>query len=987
MIEEMKDCEEAKQVLSENANTLKTVLDETAVGIMIIDPLTHKIVDVNQTAVNLVGESKDKIIDSVCHKFVCPTEAGECPVTDIGQTVIDVECVLLTASGGTIPILKNVASVNLDGHMLLLESFIDISRIKQFQEDLRQSEERYGTILDEMDEGYYEIDPEGNFIFVNDAVCRRLGYSKKEILGMNYKVLLDRESKNGVVKTYSDVFRSDTPCLHYPTQEISKDGSIHYMENSIFPLRNAKGEIIGVRGIGHDVTEQRIATDKLSTSERLYRLLADNMSDSVWMMDMNLGITYVSPSAERMRGYTIEEILTLPLEKQITPQSFVVAMDMFTRVLKQIEEGHRDPIEERYLELEFIRKDGTTFWLECHFTLIRDENDQPVSILTVGRDITERRAAEQAKEESEKHYKLLAENTSDVVIMLDKDFQLSWVSDSYARQNGFTAEEMKELTPGKMMKPESLKSVIEATGQMMEEAKAGRLPEGQRLKLNLEHFRKDGTTMWTENEFSVMRNEHGETIGLLVQGRNITERILAERAREESEKRYRLIADNSSDFIWILDRNLQIQYISPSVEKERGYTLDELRSMTVDQQMTPDSFAKVAEVMTQVLVPEKLNDPNSTNIGRIEIEYYRKNGSSFLSEAAISILRDDAGNTSGFLGIGRDVTERKKMEKALLEEKCFSEALIDSIPATFYVIDDNIRYIRWNKYQEKILGYSKDELGGMNPLETIATEERDRIIDQIVQILINGTGEIDATILTKEGDRIPFLLSMTTATISDKQYLIGFGIDVSARKQAEGNLEVAFNALQKSLQSAIDAMVRVGEMRDPYTAGHQRRVANLAGAIAQEMNLDDSRVEHLIMAAKIHDIGKMFVPSDILSKPGILSDIEYKLVKTHAQGSYDILRDIEFTRPVAVMALQHHERLDGSGYPNGLKGGEILTESRILAVADVVEAMSSYRPYRAALGIDKALEEISSNSGVLYDKDVVNACLRLFNEQRFKFTE
>jgi putative nucleotidyltransferase with HDIG domain len=209
--------------------------------------------------------------------------------------------------------------------------------------------------------------------------------------------------------------------------------------------------------------------------------------------------------------------------------------------------------------------------------------------------------------------------------------------------------------------------------------------------------------------------------------------------------------------------------------------------------------------------------------------------------------------------------------------------------------------------------------------------------------------------------------------------------DFTARQQAENEREAALGALRKTLDSMISTMSRIVEMRDPYTAGHQKRVAELAGAIARGMKLTDPQIEHLLMAARIHDIGKMYVPSDILSKPGKLSEIEWSLIITHVQGSYEILKDLEFSQPVAITALQHHERMDGSGYPKGLKRDEILIEAKILAVADVVEAMSSHRPYRPALGIDAALEEITRNKGKLYDADVVDTCLELFNSGRFEF--
>ncbi len=175
------------------------------------------------------------------------------------------------------------------------------------------------------------------------------------------------------------------------------------------------------------------------------------------------------------------------------------------------------------------------------------------------------------------------------------------------------------------------------------------------------------------------------------------------------------------------------------------------------------------------------------------------------------------------------------------------------------------------------------------------------------------------------------------------------------------------------------------ESRDPYTAGHQQRVANLARAIAQEMGLPRDRVDGIRMAGVIHDVGKVSVPAEILSKPGRITEIEFSIIKTHAQVGYDILKNIDFPWPIADMVLQHHEKMNGTGYPSGLSGDAIMPEARVLVVADVVEAMVSHRPYRPALGIDSALDEIRKNRGVLYDGDAVDACLRLFEEKGFEF--
>lgn len=191
-------------------------------------------------------------------------------------------------------------------------------------------------------------------------------------------------------------------------------------------------------------------------------------------------------------------------------------------------------------------------------------------------------------------------------------------------------------------------------------------------------------------------------------------------------------------------------------------------------------------------------------------------------------------------------------------------------------------------------------------------------------------------------------------------------------------------ALQQALDGIIKVVAQTVEIKDPYTAGHQHRVADLAVTMARENGLANDQIEGINLAGMIHDLGKISIPAEILSTPRPLNAIEFQLIKTHPQTGYNILKDIDFPWPIALIILQHHERMNGSGYPNGLKGKEILPEARILAVADVVEAIASHRPYRPALGMDAALEEIEKNKGILYDPEVVDVCLILFKEKGFK---
>jgi HD-GYP domain-containing protein (c-di-GMP phosphodiesterase class II) len=211
--------------------------------------------------------------------------------------------------------------------------------------------------------------------------------------------------------------------------------------------------------------------------------------------------------------------------------------------------------------------------------------------------------------------------------------------------------------------------------------------------------------------------------------------------------------------------------------------------------------------------------------------------------------------------------------------------------------------------------------------------------------------------------------------------------DITPKKKLEEQRQASLQSLRKSLGATINAMSATVEARDPYTAGHQRRVSDLARSIATEMKLSRDQIDCIRLAGMIHDLGKISVPSEILTKPTRLSNLEFELIRTHSEAGYSILKDIDFPWPIARIVLEHHERIDGSGYPNKLKADELLLESKIISIADVVEAISSNRPYRPAVGINAALEEIEKNKGILYDRAAAEACLKLFREKHYKMPD
>jgi len=332
------------------------------------------------------------------------------------------------------------------------------------------------------------------------------------------------------------------------------------------------------------------------------------------------------------------------------------------------------------------------------------------------------------------------------------------------------------------------------------------------------------------------------------------------------------------------------------------------------------------------------------------------------------------------------IIERKQKENALRESEEKYRDLVENINDIIFLTDvkGTITYI--SPQVHSVLGYTQSEFVGRPFSEVIYPEDLPFIEEQFQKRLSGIVEPAEYRLINKSGGVI-WIRSSSRPMFRENKImgLRGVFTDISKRKEAEEQLKKNFEKLRKSTNGIVQAMALTVETRDPYTSGHQVRVAKLATMIAKEMNFSSDQAEGIKMAAAIHDIGKISVPAEILSKPSKLSDIEFQLIQIHSEAGYNIVKDIEFPWPIATIILQHHERINGSGYPKGLKGEEILPETRILSVADVVEAIASHRPYRPAYGIDIALEEILNMKGILYDTAVVDACLRLFNEKGFMF--
>jgi len=448
-------------------------------------------------------------------------------------------------------------------------------------------------------------------------------------------------------------------------------------------------------------------------------------------------------------------------------------------------------------------------------------------------------------------------------------------------------------------------------------------------------------------------------------------------ALEASEHRFRALLEQASDLVLVANANAVITYVSPSIQRITGYQVAQVIGQSFlelthrdDRRVATAGFAKLLE------------QPAETQFS--ELRFRHQDGRWLTFESIAKNALDDPA-IKGIVINTRDITERNRADQALRESEVQFRGLVEQSIAGIYIIqDDKFAYV--NPRFAEIRGFADaDNIVGCDALSLVADKDRETVTEIQRQLVAGETysASYSFTALCQDGSGIEVGANSSYTSYRGRPAIIGLLQDISEKKRAEEKIQNYLQQLESAFMSTVEVATNLSELRDPYTAGHERRVAELAVAIASELGLSARQQEGLRVAGLLHDVGKITIPSEILSKPGRLSAIEYQLIKEHARASYNVLKKVEFPWPVAEVALQHHERIDGSGYPQGLKGDAILFEARILAVADVVEAMASYRPYRQALGITQALAEIERGRGSIYDANVADACLKLFRDKGY----
>ncbi len=874
------------------------------------------------------------------------------------------------------------------------------------------------AVIDAILDPIFMHDRDGRIVRANRAYAELAGMDIKDVIGRLYWQVFPR--REGPLPSCVAVVSGE---LESGDEDLVLEGGQAYRCRHFAIADPVRGYSASVH-LMQDVTEHKRIEAALRDSEDKFRRISVSAQDAILMLDNDGLVSFWNPAATRIFGYTAEEAMGRSLHSLVTPSRYHETIRKGFDHFRNTGEG---PVVGKTVELTARRRDGSEFPVDLSVSAIRiDDKWNAVAIL---RDVTERKAAEDALRTSEARFRLLIENSSDITTLLDRNGIARYASPSIKHLLGYGDDELTGQNVLALVHPDDLLRVQRALARVL---------ENPGLAERVEYRFKDKTGVWRHlDSIGKYQPDDSPIAGIVVNSRDITARKQAEEKLRDSEMRFRGLIETTSDWVWEVDENARYTYVSPRVRDLLGYAPEELIGKSPFDLMSPDEARRVAEAFQSIAATHQ-------PFAGLENTNLHKDGHAVVLETNGAPYFDKDGVFRGYRGIDRDITGRKRadeslrrLNRALRTLSACNESLVHAVDEQELLAAICEVIVHTDGYRFAWVGYAQhDEIKSVRPMAHAGHEEG-YLKNVAVSWADNerGRGPIGTAIRTgtpvvahnidedtrflpwREEARVRGYVSCIALPLRASGGALGtlniyagepeafdteevkllmeladdltYGI-VALRTRAERERVMDENRqnaarLEQVLIKTIESIGSALEKRDPYTAGHQHQVAKLARAIAREMNLPRQIVEGIYMGGLIHDIGKIYVPAEILSRPGRLSEAEFNLIKAHPQVGYDIVKGIEFPWPVTQMILQHHERLDGSGYPQGLKDGDIALEAKILAVADVVEAMASHRPYRPGLGLDKALDEIRKNRGTLYDPTAVDACLRLFNEKAFKF--
>jgi PAS domain S-box-containing protein len=840
-----------------------------------------------------------------------------------------------------------------------LSAAADITERKRMEEELRISEDKFKYVFDHSVIGKSITLPSGE-VNSNKALSEMLGYSREELNKRRWQDITHPDDIELTQKALDSIISGEKDSARFVKRYIHKNGSIVWGDISTSLRRDQEGNPLYFMSSVLDITERKQAEERLASQHAMLQAIINSPEDIiVFSLDKEYRYTAFNDKHRREMktvwkvdiqiGMNLLDCMNIPELRQAAKQS----MDRALRGESFSEVQHQANLDIYY---------------EFNWNPII-QGKEIVGVAVFVRDITDRKRAEDALVTSEEKFRKAFYTSPDAVSInhLADGLYVS-INTGFTKIMGYSEEEIVGRTSIEL-------NIWDDPGDR-QRLVAGLRENGIVENLEARFRAKNGDLKYglvAATLIEIDRRPH--LLGIV---RDITDRKQAENILWESEKKYRTLFDEAPVGIAISTIEGKIIDVNKAQAEMIGCTVEELIGRNVNEYyVNPDKRKEMIEVFKE---NRKVRD--------FEMQLKRKDGS--IVTELLNLNEVKIGKKDFIFVTGRDITERKRTEGMLVKSEKRFRQLSDLLPQIVFETDIKGTLTFANQFGLKSVGYSPEDIrAGINILALVAPEDRESIQGRFQEILSGSeTAAREFQLIQKDGEKFPILMH-ANAILEDGVPIgvRGIAIDITQLKKADAKLHETLDGLRRALGGIIQVLSAASEKRDPYTAGHQRRVADLARAIAREMGLAQDRVEGIRVAGIIHDVGKLSIPAEILSKPARLTEIEYELVKSHAQIGHDILGEIEFGSPIAQMILQHHERMDGSGYPQRLKGDDILLESRILAVSDVIEAMASHRPYRPALGIEAALKEIEKNKGILYDAAVVSACLTLFREKGYALKE
>ena len=842
---------------------------------------------------------------------------------------------------------------------------------RQAKENLNKTGHQFRNIFENLNAAYFSTDLDGNLLEHNQAFNRLLGFgTNKKITDFTiFDLWNDKQDRQNFLKELI----SKGSVSKYHIRYINPKGISILLLASAHLIKNSDNCPQSIEGVFLDITDDHCMQDDLQVRVQRYSALVEKATLGVSIVQDGV-VRFSNNYMAEISGYSVEELMGMSAFNLVPP-------DFVPQLKERVSRRERGDMLSEIFNTKLLCKDGSIKEMENSTRIIEYEGKP--AFITVSKDITEGKRAEDRLRQEMQRFRTLAENTFDIIVILNSEGKPIYVNPSLERILGYKPEERIGTNGFENVHPEDMKFLFDSFNTLVNNPGAPPIHCETRLR------HKDGSWRIFETVGSnLVYNNIVEAI--VVNHRDITDRKRAEESLRQSEEKYRTILEDIQEGYFEVDLEGNFTFFNDMLCRLSGYCREELMSMNNRQYIEKEDLKKVYEEYNKVFIT---GEPNKELIWRIK----RKDGTIRYVEGAISPLKDSSGKPSGFRGIAHDITERVQAGELLKRSEEKYRLLADHMKDLVWIADLDVKVTYISPSVEKILGYTLAELKKI-PLNKFLTSESFQVamnflsrempkaLEARADYVVNRSVEMEFNCKAGHTIWVECMFSFIRDENGKPLYILGEGRDVTERKLAEEKLQQTLASLKNAVGTTIQVLASALEARDPYTAGHQFRASSLACAIASELKLSQDQIEGIRMAGVIHDIGKLGVPAEILSKPTKLTDIEFSLVKEHSSKGYEMLKNVESPWPLADIVNQHHERINGDGYPQHLKGDDILIEARILAVADVVEAIASHRPYRPSLGIDVALEEIEKRKGILYDDAVAEACLKLFREKGYTLT-